>query len=166
MRNANSSVRSKREVWGNGLIKFCGIGLILSSLFKFSQLPGPVAYMASLGYQGGVYFFVAALELAVAIIFLRRSTRPLGLLLVSAYFGGAISAHLAAGNPSLARGPYMAFLLTHPLVGVIPACLLLASAWLGVWLSHPELSQTFLRPNSVNRPSTQLHQDATLLARP
>lgn len=129
----------KRRTWGRALISFCAIGLILSSLFKFSQLPGPIAYMASLGYEDGRYFFIAGLELIIAIVFWLRSTRPLGLLLVSSYLGGAMSAHLASGHPSLARGPYMAYMLSHPLAGVMPAGVFLASAWIGAWLLYPQM---------------------------
>lgn len=92
--------------------------------------------MASLGYEGGAYFLVAGLELMVAIIFWVRATRLLGLLLVSAYLGGAISAHLADGHISHARSSNMAFMLGHPLAGVIPAGLFLVSAWIGTWLLY------------------------------
>jgi hypothetical protein len=137
MQMEDSTVSKSRNAWGNGLIRFCAIGLVLSSLFKFSQLPGPIAYMASLGYAGSSYFLIAGMELLIALIFWTQATRPLGLLFVSAYFGGALSAHVASGHPSLARGPYMAYMLSHPLAGVIPACLLLASAWIGAWLLYP-----------------------------
>lgn len=142
---------NKRQRWGNSLNRFSAIVLALSSLFKFSQLPGPIAYMGSLGYTNGTYFFIAGLELLVALLFWIRSTRPLGLLLVSSYLGGAISAHLASGHPSLARGPEMAYMLRHPLAGVIPACLVLACAWIGTWLEHPEMlfANRSVRPNKV-----------------
>ncbi|HEV7968544.1 MAG TPA: DoxX family protein [Candidatus Acidoferrales bacterium] len=135
----DSPISERRRTWGNGLIDFSTIGLILSSLIKFSRLPGPVAYMGSLGYKDGTYFFVACLEFVIAIVFFVRATRTLGLLLVSSYLGGAISAHLANGHPSVARGPYMAYLLSHPLAGVIPACVFLASAWIGAWLVYPKM---------------------------
>lgn len=135
----DSSISRRRRIWGNTLINFSTIGLILSSLLKFSQLPGPLAYMASLGYEDGAYFLIAGIELLVAVAFWVRSTRPFGLLLVSAYFGGAIAAHLASGHPSLARSPYMAYMLSHPFAGAIPACVCLASAWIGTWLLYPSL---------------------------
>lgn len=133
------SNNTPRKTWGQGLINFCAIGLILSSLFKFSQLPGPLAYMASLGYVGGTYFLIAGLEFMIAIVFWIRSTRSLGLLLVSSYFGGAISAHLASGHPEFARGPYMGYMLSHPLAGILPASVFLGSAWIGTWLLYPEM---------------------------
>ena len=147
----DSSISRKRRIWGNTLVHFCALGLILSSLFKLSQLPGPLAYMASLGYEHGTYFLIAALELFVALVFWMRSTRPFGLLLVSSYFGGAISAHIASGHPSLARGPYMTYMLSHPIAGVLPACVFLAAAWIGTWLLYPNLlSSPSERDNSAS----------------
>lgn len=160
-----SPVSNRRKTWGNALINFCAIGLILSSLFKSSRLPGPIAYMASLGYQDGFYFLIAALELLIGVAFLLRWTRPLGLLLVSSYFGGAISAHLASGHPSLARSPYMEYMLSHPLAGVIPACVFLAAAWIGVSLRHPELLAGFsegVQKVELTRPG---YREAGLAAR-
>ena len=139
MQIEDSLTTEKRRRRGNWLINFCVIGLIASSLFKFSRLSGPIAYMASLGYKDRAYFLIAGLELLVAIVFYLRPTRLLGLLLVSAYFGGAISAHLATSRPSFARSPYMAYMLSHPAAGIIPAGVFLASAWIGVWLRYPEL---------------------------
>jgi hypothetical protein len=161
----DSAISKKRKTWGAALIHFCAIGLILSSLFKFSQLPGPVAYMASLGYTDGTYFLIAGLELFVAIVFWLRSTRPLGLLLVSSYLGGAISAHLATSHASLARGPNMAYMLSHPLAGVIPACVFLASAWGGTWLLHASLLTGLnVRVGNVGT-LQQGHREATILSR-
>lgn len=160
-----SAINDRRRTWGKTLINFCAIGLVLSSLFKFSRLPGPVAYMASLGYDGDTYFFIAALELLVGIAFWFRSTRSLGLLLVSSYFGGAIASHLATTHPSFARGPYMAYMLSHPLAGIIPACVFLASAWAGTWLRHPEmLSALHKRAEGENLPGPG-NREAVLPAR-
>ncbi len=172
MQSKASLASNHRRAWGNALVRFCAIGLILSSLFKFSRLPGPIAYMASLGYQDGFYFLIAALELLIGVAFWLRLTRPLGLLLVSSYFGGAISAHLASGHPSLARSPYMAYMLNHPLAGAIPACVFLASAWIGVSLLHPDLlaglrvkgAQRFEFPRQAH-PQAELTASSRLVSR-
>jgi len=110
--------------------------MVFSSAFKFLHLPKAVAYMSSLGYEDGTFFLVAGLELLSAVVFCFRSTRSLGLLLVSSYFGGAISAHLAS-HSAAAGGPFMIHILNHPHVGILPASLFLASAWIGTWLRHP-----------------------------
>jgi hypothetical protein len=165
MQMEDSPINKRRRTWGNTLINFCAIGLTLSSLFKFSQLPGPIAYMASLGYEDGRYFLIAALELLVAVVFWLRSTRPLGLLLVSSYFGGAISAHLASSHPSFARGPYMAYMLSHPLAGAIPACVFLASAWIGTWLLYPNFLNSLSEGTSGATTTRQAHRETAMLSR-
>jgi DoxX-like family len=164
MQMEDLSISKRRRAWGTALINFCAIGLILSSIFKFSQLPGPIAYMASLGYEDGAYFLIAGVELLVGVAFWLRSTRPLGLLLVSSYFGGAISAHLASGHPSLARGPYMAYMLSHPLAGVIPACVFLGSAWIGTWLVYPNLLNS-LRERTGSAATSQQARETAMLSR-
>jgi len=122
---------------GNALIYICASALIISSGLKFLHPGKVVAYMGFLGYQNGTFFLVAALEILAAVLFLLPSTRAGGLLLVSAYFGGAISAHLAQ-HPFVAGGPFLQFNATHPILGTIPASVFLMAAWLGVWLRHPE----------------------------
>jgi hypothetical protein len=165
MQSEDSPVSKRRRTWGNTLVNFCAIGLMLSSLFKFSQLPGPIAYMASLGYADGMYFAIAGIELLVAVVFWLRSTRLLGLLLVSSYLGGAISAHLASGHPSFARSPYMAYMMSHPLAGVIPACVFLGCAWIGTWLLYPNLLDTLSERSSSAATSQPAHRETAMLSR-
>ncbi len=119
------------------MIYICGSALIISSGLKLLHPAKVVAYMGFLGYWNGTFFLIAALEILAAVLFLRASTRAGGLLLVSAYFGGAISAHLAR-HAFVAGGPFLQFNATHPFLGTIPASIFLMSAWLGVWLRHPE----------------------------
>lgn len=127
----------RRSRMGNALIRFSGAVLVFSSLVKFAYLPKPVAYMRFLGYEGGKMFLIAAVEMLVAFLFLRRATRATGLLLVSAYFGGAIAAHLAL-HPLNSSAPIVMFNFHHPYLGVLPAVVVLANAWIGVYLRHPE----------------------------
>lgn len=127
--------RSRRL--GDVLIYFCASALIISSGLKFLHPAKVVAYMGFLGYQNGTFFLIAALEILAAALFVRPSTRAGGLLLVSAYFGGAISAHLAQ-HVFIEGGPFLRFNAAHPLLGTIPASIFLMAAWLGVWLRHPE----------------------------
>src|SRR5579871_4700491 len=120
----------KKFHWGNGLIYFSGVGLAVSSVVKFLHPAKPVAYMAYLGFEHDKLYFIACLEMVAAITFLVPATRPAGLLLVSSYFGGAISAHLA-DHPFTGGGPFLAFNASHHYLGTLPAALLLISAWAG-----------------------------------
>lgn len=122
---------------GNLLIYICASALVISSGLKLLHPAKVVAYMGFLGYRNGTFFLIAVLEILTAVLFLRPSTRAAGLLLVSAYFGGAISAHLAQ-HPFLGGGPFLRFNAAHPFLGTIPASIFLIAAWLGVWLRHPE----------------------------
>lgn len=122
---------------GNALIRFGGIVLLISSLVKFTCAAKPVAYMSFLGYQDEKLFLIAAMEMIIGVLFLRRATRPIGLVLVSSYFGGAIAAHLAS-HPLNSSAPIVVFNFHHPYLGALPAIAVLASAWIGVYLRHPE----------------------------
>lgn len=122
---------------GDVLIYICVSALIISSGLKLLHPAKVVAYMGFLGYQNGTFFLIATLEIVAAVLFLRASTRAAGLLLVSAYFGGAISAHLAQ-HVFVGGGPFLRFNAAHPFLGTIPASIFLTAAWLGVWLRHPE----------------------------
>jgi hypothetical protein len=123
---------------GNGLIRFSAAVLFISSLVKFLHPAKAVAYMNFLGYANEKLFLIAAIELLTAFLFVRRSTRPAGLLLVSAYFGGAIAAHLAY-HPLTGSTPIILFDANHPYIGSVPPILILSCAWAGAWLRHPEL---------------------------
>jgi len=122
---------------GNALIRFSGVVLLVSSLVKFAHPAKPVAYMSFLGYQDGKMFLIAAIEMVIGVLFLRRATRAVGLLLVSSYFGGAIAAHLAS-HPLNSSAPIIIFNFHHPYLGTLPAIVVLVSAWIGVYLRHPE----------------------------
>jgi Na+/H+ antiporter NhaC len=93
--------------------------------------------MGSLGYSNGTFFLIAAVEISAAVLFLVPLTRVGGLVLGSAYFGGAISAHLAH-HEFVQGAPFLQFKAIHPFLGTIPAWTLLLAAGFGVWLRHPE----------------------------
>lgn len=122
---------------GNALIRFAGIVLLFSSLVKFAHPAKPVAYMSFLGYENEKMYLIAAVELVIGILFLRRRTRAVGLPLLSSYLGGAIAAHLAS-HPLNSSAPIVVFNFHHPYLGTLPAVAVLASAWAGVYLRHPE----------------------------
>jgi hypothetical protein len=117
-----------------------------------------MAYMASMGYQGGTVFFIAGLEAMTSILFLLPSTRRLGLLLLSAYLGGAIAAHLSI-HRLVTGGPFLVFMATHRYIGAIEPTIVLLPAWIGMWLrsrqitvndSGHKISRAELRTSSSN----------------
>ena len=152
----NNSPKGKRNGrLGNALIYFCVFGLAASSMLKFLHPAKVVGYMNFLGYEHGTFFLIAGLEFLTAILFLIPSTRSAGLLLVSSYFGGAISAHLA-NHPFVAGGPFLLFNANHHYLGTLPPTVFLASAWIGIWLRHPESRWSF-----GNQGQTRLNSDTT-----
>ena len=110
---SNSKVRN---IVSNILIFLPSIALLASSITKFAHIPAIVAQMTALGFSGPKLMVVAVLELASSGVFLVPKTRPLGLLLLSAYLGGAIAAQLGGGQPW------------------VPPAVLLGLLWIGMWL--------------------------------
>lgn len=102
------------------LIVFGGLVLLASATAKFAGVPQVVEELQRFGFDGGKLAIVAVLEVVSAVLFLTPATRSLGLLLVSAYLGGAIATHVQHDQSVLA-----------------PAAILLV-IWAGSWLRHPQ----------------------------
>ena len=115
-----------RAVVGSVLIYLVGIALLASSGLKFGQLPPVLAQFRELGYEGTKLTFLGVGEICCSILFMIPYTRSLGLLLISSYLGGAIATHVGHGQPA-ALGP----------------AIILALAWLGVSLRHPNVLWSF-----------------------
>ena len=86
---------------------------------KLAHVPKVVTQLAALGYSGDRLTLIAILEIVGVALFLVRSTRALGLLLLSAFLGGAMAAHVQHGE-----------------IPFQPA-MVLVLLWLGTWLRHP-----------------------------
>ena len=106
---------------GNGLTYLLSFLLVGSATAKLAHVPKVATQMAGLGFDGGKLVFIAVLEIISALLFAYPRTRPFGLLMVSAYLGGAIAAHVG-----------------HDQTGLQPA-IVLALIWLGTWLRNPEM---------------------------
>jgi hypothetical protein len=86
--------------------------------------------MTALGFDGNKLVLIAVLEIASTIFFAYTRTRSFGLLMVSAYLGGAIATHVGHNQP-----PFQ------------PA-VVLALFWLAAWLRHPEMLWSMNRTSS------------------
>ena len=111
---------------GNALIYFLAFVLTGSAAAKLLPIQPVAAHMAPLGFGGGKLIFIAMLEIASALLFAYRGTRSFGLLMVSAYLGGAIAVHVSHDQLPLQPG------------------IVLALVWLSIWLRYP---QVFSRSN-------------------
>jgi hypothetical protein len=109
----------RRRVIGTVLMFLGGFVLVASAGSKFAQVPKVVNEMGAMGFEGSRLMFIAALEMLSAILFVVPFSRAAGLLMVSAYMGGAIATHIQHGQSP-----------------VQPA-MILAIFWLGTWLRHP-----------------------------
>ena len=110
-----------RRIAGVVLMSLGGLALLGSAGAKFAQVPKVVEELGQLGFDGGKLTFIAVLEITSAVLFLVPATRAVGLLLVSAYLGGAIAAHVRHDDPFF--GPAM----------------ILSLIWVGTWLRHPQV---------------------------
>lgn len=114
--------RTRRNA-GNILIVLLGLLLASSAIVKFAHVQAVVNKMAALGFSDGRLTLVATLELLSAVLFLFSRTRSLGLLVLSAFLGGAICTHVQLGEYAKAGGPsFLLFLV-----------------WIASWLRHPQV---------------------------
>jgi hypothetical protein len=135
MSTENLSISGKRRIAGNILVFMSGLILVASAGVKLTQVPKVVTQMSAIGFAGNRLTFIAVLEAISAVLFLIPVTRSAGLLLVSSYLGGAISAHLGHGQT------------------ILQPAMILSLLWLGAWLRHPEilwsLNRSAMKRNQV-----------------
>jgi len=129
---------------GNFMIGLGGVLLLGSAAVKLAQVPKVTEMFGALGFGGNRLTFIAMLEIISAILFLIPTTRAFGLLMVSAYMGGAISAHLGHGQ-----------MITQPSA-------FLFVLWLGAWLRHPEILWSLNRTSSTSRFAQQRNSETML----
>jgi hypothetical protein len=104
-------------------------------MVKFWHPGAVLTYLGTMGFEGADVYLIAIIELATALLLLFPRTRTLGLLLASAYLGGAVAAHLAIHRYTT-NDPFVAFMATHTYVGTLEPGVLLAALWFGAWLSQ------------------------------
>ena len=110
-----------RKRSGTVLILLFGLLLVASAGAKF--VPRETSQMAALGYEGGNLLLISLLEATSAILLMIPRSRAIGLLLVSAFLGGAIATHI--GHNQLLKS--------------LRPAMLLAMLWTAVWLRNPEM---------------------------
>jgi len=106
---------------GNFVVYLFSLLLAGSSVAKLIPVSKVAEQMALVGFAGGRLTLIAVLEIISAFLFAYPRTRSFGLLMVSAYLGGAIAAHVGHGQ-----------------LGFQPA-IVLGLIWLATWLRYPQL---------------------------
>src|SRR5437764_869866 len=94
-----------RRITENVFIFLPGLLLGAFAILKFARVPGVVQQMAKLGFADGKLMLVAVLELLSSVLFLLPRTRSLGLVFLSAFFGGVICTHVQFGEYAKAGAP-------------------------------------------------------------
>jgi hypothetical protein len=117
------SVAGGRQLAGQILIYIAGLGLLAAAIAKFAHLPPVVAQLTNAGFGGEKITLVASLELLSALLFLLPVTRSIGVPFASAFLGGAIAAHVRAGE----------------FAGALWPALFMSVCWMGAWLRYPEV---------------------------
>jgi len=97
---------------------------VSSATFKFLAAPEVVVLFEKWGLRDQL-ILIGAGELVSVLLFLIPRTNSLGVLLLSAYMGGAIVTHMQNGEPYYGQA------------------VLLLLIWIAGYLRHPELLQSF-----------------------
>lgn len=96
----------------------------VSAIFKFIGPPEVIQPAEKWGLKDHL-MLIAVGELVSALLFLIPRTHSLGVLLLSAYMGGAIVTHMQNAEPYYSQS------------------VLLVLIWIAGYLRHPELLQSF-----------------------
>ena len=101
---------------------------IVSAIFKFIGPPEVIQATEKWGLQNHLTL-IGAGEMVSALLFLIPRTHSLGVLLLSAYMGGAIVTHMQNAEPYYVQS------------------VMLVVIWIVGYLRHPELLQSFRAAN-------------------
>jgi hypothetical protein len=110
----SSAVRRRT---GTVLIALSGTILVASAVTKFLGLDAVVSQLEGFGFAGEIVP-LGLLEVATATLFLFPRTRFAGLLMFSAFLGGAVATHIQHG------------------ILPVPPAFVLALGWAGIWLRY------------------------------
>lgn len=104
------------------IVMMSAVSLILavSASVKLLHVPKVVEQLNGFGFDNHKVLVIGAGELAIAILFVVPRTRGIGLLLLSAFLGGAIATHFQHAE------------------SVIAPAALLTIAWIGSTIQNPE----------------------------
>jgi|SRR5579859_3563926 len=120
---------------GPRIIVVCALVFVASSMLKFVHPGAVLTYLASMGFEDADVYLIAVIELATAVLLLFPRSRGVGLLMASAYLGGAVAAHLAI-HRFTTDDPFVAFMAMHTHIGTLEPGVLLAALWFGAWLTQ------------------------------
>lgn len=130
----NASMLSKLRLWTSRIMSGLVIAFMLvDSIPKIFPNEATTEGMAGLGYQAHHIPIFGTVAFISTLLFAIPRTQILGAILLTGYFGGAISTHVRLGHPlfSLIFFPgYLAVL-----------------AWVSLWLRNERLRKLILNKN-------------------
>jgi hypothetical protein len=90
---------SKAMFWASWVLSIIPIMMLGSgAIFGLLQMPFVVEGMVKYGFTPGLVRYVALAEGLCAILYAIPATAPVGAMLMTAYFGGAVVTHMRAGE--------------------------------------------------------------------
>jgi DoxX-like family len=153
---ATQVTHGRNSMIGSRVISVCALVLVASSMLKFAHPGAVLTYLSSMGFEDMDVILIGVIELTTAVLLLIPRTRAIGLLLASAYLGGAVAAHLAI-HRFTTNDPFVAFMAMHTHIGTLEPGVLLGALWFGTWLSrwrtpslaaHTALRQASIQPSA------------------
>jgi hypothetical protein len=131
----NTNVPKALRWAGNVLTALILVALAADITFKLIQAPQSVQGTVQLGYPTSAVLTIGLLQLVCFILYVIPATAPVGAILFTGYFGGAVATHLRIGNP----------LLTHILSGVYVSAIL----WFGLYTRDARV-RALVRPRRAS----------------
>ena len=132
------TTQSIARIWiGRALTTIAVLFLVMDATIKILKLPAAIDSTVQVGYSAGVVLPLGLLELALLVVYLIPRVAPLGAVLWTGYFGGAVATHLRVGDP----------LFTHVLFPTYIGAML----WAGLWLRDVRVRALFSSNNDSVR---------------
>ena len=117
---------TSRAVWAGRILSGIAVlFLTVDTAWKLIAASQAVEGTVELGFTPEHLIIIGLIELACLVIYLIPRTAPLGAILWTGYFGGAIATHLRLDNP----------LFSHTLFPIYVAALI----WGGLYLRDPRV---------------------------
>jgi hypothetical protein len=127
---ANQAAAPRAAIWiGRTMSGVVILFLTMDITMKLANLSVVTQASLQLGWQPDAARMLGVILLFCTALYAYPRTAILGAILLSAYLGGAVAAHLRIDDP----------LFTHVLFGVYVGVL----AWAGLWLRDPGLQAVF-----------------------
>ncbi|MEO8563891.1 MAG: DoxX family protein [bacterium] len=116
----------KAALWTSRILTgIVAVLLAMDAGMKLIRAKAAVEGSVQLGFAPDQVFVIGVIALVCLVLYLVPRTAPLGAVLWTGYFGGAVVTHLRVGNP----------LFTHILSGVYVSTLI----WVSLYLRDPRV---------------------------